>query len=99
MGISVVHRLTINKNIMKLVLALIFLAAVAFAEPEANPAPWYGYWGYPYYIKTGPKHTWVDGYGYAIVGDKEEPAAAERKKREADPNYGYGGYPHGDYGN
>jgi len=86
---------------MKLVLVLIFLAAVAFAEPVADPAPWYGYWGYPYYIKTGPKHTWVDGYGYAIVGDKEEPAAVERKKREADPApwyYGYWGYPYGYYG-
>jgi len=85
---------------MKFVLALLFLAALAFAEPEANPAPWYGYWGYPYYIRTGPKHTWVDGYGYAIVGAKE-PAAAERKKREADPapwHYGYWGYPYGYYG-
>ena len=50
----------------------------------AEASPFY-YWGYPYYyhpLKLGPKHEWVEGYGYAIPQAK---AAEERKKREAEP--------------
>ena len=58
--------------------ALSFLAAMA----EANPWGYWGYrgyWGYP--LKLGPKHEWVEGYGYAIPQAKP---AEERKKREAE---------------
>ena len=56
-------------------LATLGLAALA----EANP--WYGWYGYAPVVKLGPKHEWVEGYGYAIPQAK---AAEERKKREAD---------------
>jgi len=72
---------------MKFVLALLFLAGLAFADPndagpnpnaEADPAAWYGgYYGYgrPYY---GGYYGGYYGhrYGYGLWG---------RKKREADP--------------
>ena len=48
----------------------------------AEASPFY-YWGYPYFyhpLKLGPKHEWVEGYGYAIPQAKP---AEERKKREA----------------
>jgi len=59
---------------MKFGLATLGLAALA----EANP--WYGWYGYAPVVKLGPKHEWVEGYGYAIPQAK---AAEERKKREA----------------
>jgi len=65
-----------DQNIMKFAIALSLLAAMAEASP-------FYYWGYPYYyhpLKLGPKHEWVEGYGYAIPQAK---AAEERKKREA----------------
>merc|ERR1711992_96687 len=61
-------------SIMKYLIALLFLAALAIAEPEseakADPAAdaWYGYYGYPGY--------YGHRYGYGYWG---------RKKREADP--------------
>jgi len=70
---------------MKFVLALLFLAGLAFADEqpagpnaEADPAAWYGgYYGYgrPYY---GGYYGGYYGhrYGYGLWG---------RKKREADP--------------
>merc|ERR1712212_441172 len=64
---------------MKLVLALLFLAAVAFPEASAWYGRYYGHWGYPYryYVaKPATKEAWVDGYGYAIVPN-------ERKRRDA----------------
>merc|ERR1711992_146053 len=75
------HILTLDQIIMKFAVALSFLAAMA----EANPWGYWGYrgyWGYPYRgIKLGPKHEWVEGYGYAIPQAKP---AEERKKREAE---------------
>jgi len=62
---------------MKFGLATLGLAALAEASP------FYG-WYAPVYapvVKLGPKHEWVEGYGYAIPQAK---AAEERKKREAD---------------
>merc|ERR1712228_193145 len=84
------HRLP-NQNIMKIVVSILFLAALAFAEPELtselksgpNPDPaadaWYGYYGYPGYY--GHRYYGYGGYyghryGYGYWG---------RKKREADP--------------
>merc|ERR1712038_1372069 len=84
------HRLP-NQNIMKLVVSILFLAALAFAEPELtselksgpNPDPaadaWYGYYGYPGYY--GHRYYGYGGYyghryGYGYWG---------RKKREANP--------------
>merc|ERR1739847_80313 len=61
-------------SIMKYLISLLFLAALAIAEPEseakADPAAdaWYGYYGYPGY--------YGHRYGYGYWG---------RKKREADP--------------
>jgi len=70
---------------MKYLIALLFLAALAIAEPEseakADPAAdaWYGYYGYPGYY--GHRYYGYGGYyghryGYGYWG---------RKKREADP--------------
>merc|ERR1711994_611414 len=74
-GYQLFHILTLDQINMKFAVALPFLAALA----EANP---WGYWGYPYRgIKLGPKHEWVEGYGYAIPQVKP---AEERKKREAE---------------
>merc|ERR1711993_129187 len=72
-------------SIMKYLIALLFLAALAIAEPEseatADPAAdaWYGYYGYPGYY--GHRYYGYGGYyghryGYGYWG---------RKKREADP--------------
>merc|ERR1711944_169841 len=73
--------------IMKYLVALLFLAALAIAEPESNPEAtadpaadaWYGYYGYPGYY--GHRYYGWGGYyghryGYGYWG---------RKKREADP--------------
>jgi len=62
---------------MKFGLATLGLAALAEASP------FYGYYApvYAPVVKLGPKHEWVEGYGYAIPQAK---AAEERKKREAD---------------
>merc|ERR1711971_786109 len=78
---GVVLTQTLDQNIMKLVLALLFLAAVAFPEASAWYGRYYGHWGYPYryYVahpKPATKEAWVDGYGYAIVPN-------ERKRRDA----------------
>jgi len=70
---------------MKSLIVASFLVLSVIAVTEASPG-WY--WG-P--LKLGPKHEWVEGYGYAIP--QAEKSAAERKKREADPGvYGYYGY-------
>jgi len=67
---------------MKFVLALLFLAGLAFADEagpnaEADPAAWYGgYYGYPYRGYYGYGGYYGHGYGYGYYG---------RKKREADP--------------
>merc|ERR1739847_2667 len=72
-------------SIMKYLIALLFLAALAIAEPEseakADPAAdaWYGYYGYPGYY--GHRYYGYGGYyghryGYGYWG---------RKKREANP--------------
>jgi len=68
---------------MKFVLALLFLAGLAFAQEdagpsaEADPAAWYGgYYGYPYRGYYGYGGYYGHGYGYGYYG---------RKKREADP--------------
>jgi len=71
---------------MKFVLALLFLAGLAFADEEAgpsaeaDPAAWYGgYYGYgrPYYGGYyGGYYGYGHRYGYGYYG---------RKKREADP--------------
>merc|ERR1712066_518259 len=66
----------------KFVLALLFLAAVAFSTADAYYGYWGDPWGYRYYgVKPAPTHEtkWVDGYGYAIHPIAKE----ERKKREA----------------
>merc|ERR1711992_145027 len=90
MGEQFRHRLP-NQNIMKIVVSILFLAALAFAEPELtselksgpNPDPaadaWYGYYGYPGYY--GHRYYGYGGYyghryGYGYWG---------RKKREANP--------------
>merc|ERR1712223_1453613 len=90
MGEQFQHRLP-NQNIMKIVVSILFLAALAFAEPEndyqSGPNPeagaaadaWYGYYGYPGYY--GHRYYGYGGYyghryGYGYWG---------RKKREADP--------------
>merc|ERR1711863_173942 len=88
MGEQFRHRLP-NQNIMKIVVSILFLAALAFAEPEndyqsgPNPDPaadaWYGYYGYPGYY--GHRYYGYGGYyghryGYGYWG---------RKKREAEP--------------
>merc|ERR1712109_300839 len=88
MGEQFQHRLP-NQNIMKIVVSILFLAALAFAEPELtselksgpNPAAdaWYGYYGYPGYY--GHRYYGYGGYyghryGYGYWG---------RKKREANP--------------
>merc|ERR1711899_250198 len=90
MGEQFQHRLP-NQNVMKIVVSILFLAALAFAEPEndyqsgpnpeADPAAdaWYGYYGYPGYY--GHRYYGYGGYyghryGYGYWG---------RKKREADP--------------
>merc|ERR1712088_1605 len=67
---------------MKFAVALALLAAMA----EANPwGYWGGYYGYPYWgIKRGPKHEWVEGYGYAIP-QAAKPAERKRREAEADP--------------
>merc|ERR1712004_552118 len=73
------------KSIMKFVLALLFLAGLAFAEPEgeasADPAAdaYYGYYGLGYGRYYGGYYGGYYGYpryGYGYYG---------RKKREADP--------------
>merc|ERR1712227_1027498 len=85
---------------MKLI-AVLALAAVAFAEPEADPKadPWltYGYAGYPYAGVYGYRTYGAYPYSYGYYG-KRSPEA------EADPAllygaYGYGAYPYsGVYG-
>merc|ERR1712227_755971 len=92
---------------MKLI-AVLALAAVAFAEPEADPKadPWltYGYagYGYPYAGVYGGYRTYgAYPYSYAYYGKRSAEAEPEA---EADPAllygaYGYGAYPYaGVYG-
>merc|ERR1712020_281220 len=79
---------------MKLI-AVLALAAVAFAEPEADPKadPWlaYGYGAYPYsYGYAG--YRGYNGYPYAYYGKRSAEAEPEA---EADPWYTYGyGHPY-----
>merc|ERR1712154_384299 len=92
---------------MKLI-AVLALAAVAFAEPEADPKadPWltYGYAGYglPYAGVYGGYRTY-GAYPYGYYGKRSAEAEAE-PEAEADPallygSYGYAGYPYaGVYG-
>jgi len=66
---------------MKFVLALLFLAGLAFAEPEseasADPEAWYyGHYGYGLGGYYGGYYGYPGYYGYGYYG---------RKKREADP--------------
>merc|ERR1712154_154987 len=92
---------------MKLI-AVLALAAVAFAEPEADPKadPWltYGYAGYglPYAGVYGGYRTYgAYPYSYGYYGKRSAEAEPEA---EADPAllygaYGYAGYPYaGVYG-
>merc|ERR1711992_505513 len=92
---------------MKLI-AVLALAAVAFAEPEADPKadPWltYGYAGYglPYAGVYGGYRTYgAYPYSYGYYGKRSAEAEPEA---EADPallygSYGYAGYPYaGVYG-
>merc|ERR1712227_985828 len=92
---------------MKLI-AVLALAAVAFAEPEADPKadPWltYGYarYGYPYAGVYGGYRTYgAYPYSYGYYGKRSAEAEPEA---EADPAllygaYGYGAYPYaGVYG-
>merc|ERR1712045_485724 len=92
---------------MKLI-AVLALAAVAFAEPEADPKadPWltYGYAGYglPYAGVYGGYRTYgASPYSYGYYGKRSAEAEPEA---EADPallygSYGYAGYPYaGVYG-
>merc|ERR1711950_61721 len=86
---------------MKLI-AVLALAAVAFAEPEADPKadPWltYGYAGYglPYAGVYGGYRTYgAYPYSYGYYGKRSAEAEPEA---EADPallygSYGYAGYP------
>merc|ERR1711992_360729 len=78
---------------MKYLVALLFLAALAIAEPEseatADPAAdaWYGYYGYPGYY--GHRYYGYGGYcghryGYGYWGRKKR-EADPRRKRDADP--------------
>merc|ERR1711878_30283 len=76
---------------MKLI-AVLALAAVAFAEPEADPKadPWlaYGYGSHPYsYGYAGYRGYY--GYPYAYYGKRSAEAEPEA---EADPWYTYGAY-------
>merc|ERR1712088_645612 len=81
---------------MKLI-AVLALAAVAFAEPEADPKadPWYtygGYTGYPYAGVYGGYRTYgAYPYSYGLYGERSAEAEPEA---EADPWYTYGGYGH-----
>merc|ERR1712158_198775 len=81
---------------MKLI-AVLALAAVAFAEPEADPKadPWYtygGYTGYPYAGVYGGYRTYgAYPYSYGLYGKRSAEAEPEA---EADPWYTYGGYGH-----
>merc|ERR1719433_539202 len=81
---------------MKLI-AVLALAAVAFAEPEADPKadPWltYGYGAYPYsYGYAG--YRGYNGYPYAYYGKRSAEAEPEAEA-EADPWYTYGyGHPY-----
>merc|ERR1712158_343974 len=88
---------------MKLI-AVLALAAVAFAEPEADPKadPWYtygGYTGYPYAGVYGGYRTYgAYPYSYGLYGKRSAEAEPEA---EADPALLYGayGYPYaGVYG-
>merc|ERR1711936_662988 len=67
---------------MKLI-AVLALAAVAFAEPEADPKadPWYTYGGYRTYGAYP--------YSYGLYGKRSADAEPEA---EADPWYTYGAY-------
>merc|ERR1712095_121343 len=85
--------------------AVLALAAVAFAEPEAegnaDPALLYGSYGYPYAGVYGGYPTTYTGYGYRTFGaypysyygkrsaDAEPEAEADA---EADPALLYGAY-------
>jgi len=70
---------------MKYVLALLFLAALVFAEPEAeakaDPAAeaWYGYYGYPGYYRGyyGYGGYYGHRYGYGYWGRKKREAEAD----------------------
>merc|ERR1712130_482483 len=82
---------------MKLI-AVLALAAVAFAEPEADPKadPWltYGYagYGYPYPGVYGGYRTYgAYPYSYGYYGKRSADAEPEA---EADPALLYGAYPH-----
>merc|ERR1711878_25287 len=81
---------------MKLI-AVLALAAVAFAEPEADPKadPWlaYGYGSHPYsYGYAGYRGYY--GYPYAYYGKRSAEAEPEAEA-EADPWYTYGyGHPY-----
>merc|ERR1712066_507716 len=87
---------------MKLI-AVLALAAVAFAEPEADPKadPWYtygGYTGYPYAgVYGGYRAYGAYPYSYGYYGKRSADAEPEA---EADPWYTYGyGHPYaGVYG-
>merc|ERR1712066_448280 len=86
---SAVHTLTRSQHlIMKFVLALLFLAGLAFAQEdagpsaEADPAAWYGYhYGYPYhrgyYGYGGYRGYYGHGYGYGYYGRKKRDAEAD----------------------
>merc|ERR1712154_739597 len=81
---------------MKLI-AVLALAAVAFAEPEADPKadPWltYGYAGYPYAGVYGGYRTYgAYPYSYAYYGKRSAEAEPEA---EADPALLYGAYGYG----
>merc|ERR1739838_806828 len=73
----------IDQNIMKFAVALALMAAMAEANPWGYWG-WGGYYGYPWGIKRGPKHEWVEGYGYAIP-QVAKPAERKRREAEADP--------------
>merc|ERR1712156_199295 len=75
---------SVDQNIMKFVLALLFLAGLAFAEPEseasADPAAdaWYGYYGlgYGYGRYYGGYYGYPGYYGYGYYGRKKREATA-----------------------
>merc|ERR1712098_790144 len=81
---------------MKLFIASLLAVAAVHSQPtaEANPAPWYGYYGYGW-----PAYHY--GYYGKRSADAEPTAAAEADAKpwwSADGNYGYYGYPSYGYG-
>merc|ERR1719341_644380 len=86
-------------------IAIVLLAAVAFAEPEAQPKaeadPYLLYGGYGGYGGYGyGHHLGYAGYGYGLgyrtLYGKREAEAEPEAKAAADPYLLYGGY--GGYG-